>query len=87
MTKNIKVQALMGAPGSPYTRKVLAVMRFRNIPYRFERQSRLLSGGSNPHYRQRAEPKVHLLPTFYFENEAGEEVAVTDSSPIIARHN
>jgi glutathione S-transferase len=75
----------MGGPSSPYTRKMLAVMRFRNIPYRFERQSRLLSGGSNPHYPQRAEPKVHLLPTFYFENEAGEEVAVTDSSPIIRR--
>jgi len=64
---------------------MLAVMRFRNIPYRFERQSRLLSGGSNPHYPQRAEPKVHLLPTFYFKDEAGEEVAVTDSSPIIRR--
>ncbi len=85
MTKNITVQTLMGAPGSPYTRKMLAVMRFRNIPYRFERQSRLLSGGSNPHYPQRAEPRVNLLPTFYFENAAGEAVAVTDSSPIIRR--
>jgi len=81
----MKVQPLMGAPSSPYTRKMLAVMRFRNIPYRFERQSRLFSGGSNPHYPQRAEPKVRLLPTFYFRDESGEEVAVTDSSPIIRR--
>ena len=86
MTEKPKAQVLMGGVGSPYTRKMLAVMRFRNIPYRFERQSRLFDdGGGNPHFPRRAQPKVPLLPTFYFEDEAGEEVAVTDSTPIIRR--
>jgi len=85
MSNNKAVQHLMGGVGSPYTRKMLAVMRFRNIPYRFEQNSRLIGGGSNPHYPERPQPKVSLLPTFYFENDAGEAVAVTDSSPIIRR--
>jgi glutathione S-transferase len=69
---------LMGAPGSPYTRKMLAVLRYRRIPYRF-----LISGG-----RQAAampEPKVRLLPTFFLPGLSGELEAVTDSTPIIRR--
>lgn len=83
MTEVRKVQELMGAPGSPYTRKMLGVMRYRHIPYRLERQSRM--GGDDKHRKPRAEAKVPLLPTFYFENDQGEEVAVTDSSPLIRR--
>ena len=85
MPEERPVQELMGAPGSPYTRKMLGVMRFRNIPYRLERQSRIMKGADNPHYKTRAEPKVSLLPTYYFQNDKGEEVAVTDSSPLIRR--
>jgi len=85
MTEERKVLELMGAPSSPYTRKMLAVLRFRNIPYRLERQSRIVDAEEDKHRKTRPQPKVHLLPTFYFKDEKGEEIAVTDSSPLIRR--
>ncbi|MFX4450828.1 glutathione S-transferase N-terminal domain-containing protein, partial [Acinetobacter baumannii] len=56
---------LTGAPGSPYTRKMLAILRYRHIPYRFV-LSRSAAAADLPR------PKVQLLPTFYFPSEAGE---------------
>lgn len=85
MAEERTVQELMGAPGSPYTRKMLGVMRFRNIPYRLERSLRIAQGSEGAHRKGRAEAKVPLLPTFYFEDDKGEEIAVTDSSPLIRR--
>ncbi len=79
------VQELMGAPGSPYTRKMLSLMRFRHIPYRLERQSRVANSSEDRHRKKRVQPKVPLLPTFYFKDDAGGEIAVTDSSPLIRR--
>ena len=70
--------ALSGAPGSPYTRKMLAALRYRRIPYRF-----LINGGLQT--RDLPRPKVQLLPTFYLPNAAGELEAVVDSSPILRR--
>jgi glutathione S-transferase len=70
--------ALSGAPGSPYTRKMLAVLRYRRIPYRF-----LINGSDQT--RDLPRPKVQLLPTFYLPNAAGELEAVVDSSPILRR--
>jgi len=70
--------ALMGAPGSPYTRKMLALLRYRRIPYRF-----LLNG--SPAAAAMPQPKVGLLPTFYLPNASGDLEAVVDSSPIIRR--
>lgn len=71
---------LKGSPGSPYTRKMLALMRYRRIPYRFfvlrteeEREFAL------------PEPKVDLLPTFYFSDASGAISPVVDSTPIIRR--
>jgi glutathione S-transferase len=70
--------ALHGAPGSPYTRKMLAVLRYRRIPYRF-----LLP--TNPRMADLPRPKVSLLPTFYLPDETGALAAVTDSTPLIRR--
>src|SRR5437899_3750228 len=70
--------ALSGAPGSPYTRKMLGVLRYRRIPYRL-----LPPGG--PALAGLPQPRVPLLPTFYLPDEAGELQAVTDSTPIIRR--
>ncbi len=75
---------LMGAPGSPYTRKMLAAMRYRHIPYRVEWQN-VRGGGDSQHGNNRPKAKVGLLPTFYLPNEAGEVVAITDSTPLIRR--
>ena len=77
MTADDRV-ALSGAPGSPYTRKMLAVLRYRRIPYRF-----LPAGG--PALDHLPRPKVQLLPTFYLPGPTGELEAVVDSSPIIRR--
>jgi glutathione S-transferase len=70
--------ALLGVPGSPYTRKMLAVLRYRRIPYR-------LILGSQRTKNDLPKPKVQLLPTFYLPNAAGELEAVVDSTPIIRR--
>jgi glutathione S-transferase len=70
--------SLMGAPGSPYTRKMLGVMRYRRIPYRFLSSADAARAGMPA-------PKVALLPTFYFRTADGALEAVVDSSPIIRR--
>ena len=69
---------MKGAPGSPYTRKMRAVLRYRRIPYRFLQQG-------SPEVAELPRPKVGLLPTFYLPDEAGELQAVTDSTPLIRR--
>jgi hypothetical protein len=69
---------LLGVPGSPYTRKMLAVLRYRRIPYK-------LIVGSHRRDLGLPKPKVQLLPTFYLPNAAGEIEAVVDSTPLIRR--
>ena len=67
-----------GAPGSPYTRKMLALMRYRHSAYRY------LVGEA----AERAglpKPTVELLPTFYLPDAQGELQAVTDSTPLLRR--
>lgn len=68
----------MGAPGSPYTRKMRAALRYRRIPYRF-----LIAGAGGRDDLPAA--KVRLMPTFYLPNEQGEVEAVVDSTPLIRR--
>lgn len=66
---------LRGSPGSPYTRKMLALLRYRRIPYRY-----LQSDSSDL-----PKPKVGLIPIFYFADETGALSAEVDSTPIIRR--
>lgn len=68
---------LSGAPGSPYTRKMLAVLRYRRIPYKYLVDNKLKIG--------LPQAKPALLPTFYFPGEDGFTKAFTDSTPLIKR--
>ena len=75
---------LSGVPGSPYTRKMVALLRYRRIPYR------LLQTAGTP--AGMPAPKVPLLPTFYLPrehdtSEARRESleAITDSTPLLRR--
>ncbi|MEK9821827.1 MAG: glutathione S-transferase family protein [Gammaproteobacteria bacterium] len=67
--------ALRGSPGSPYTRKMLAVLRYRRIPYEFIQSER----------EDLPKPKVGLIPIFYFPDNQGALQAEVDSTPIIRR--
>ncbi len=69
---------MLGAPGSPYSRKMRSVLRYRHIPYVFIQQN-------SPEAEKLAAPKVPLLPTFYLPNDAGDIVPTTDSTPMIRR--
>ncbi len=77
---------LQGLHGSPYTRKALAVLRYRRLPYRFiiGQPGTPIEAG-RPQGESLPVPKVVLLPTFYFADENGEEQAVTDTTPILRR--
>ena len=68
----------MGAPGSPYTRKMLAYLRYRRVPYEF-----LMSDQAEREGLPR--PKVALLPTFYLPGADGALEAAVDSTPLIRR--
>jgi hypothetical protein len=67
-----------GVPGSPYTRKMLAYLRFRRIPYELLIGDQAAQAGM-------PEAKVQLLPTFYLPNAQGELEAAVDSTPLIRR--
>ena len=67
--------ALRGSPGSPYTRKMLVVLRYRRIPYEFIQSER----------EDLPKPRVGLIPIFYFPDNQGALQAEVDSTPIIRR--
>jgi len=69
---------LMGAPGSPYTRKMLSLMRYREIPFRVHWTTGQVPEGF-------PKPKVALLPTYFLPGKEGELEAVTDSTHLIRR--
>ena len=66
---------MRGSPGSPYTRKMLAVLRYRRIPYKFLQSDQ----------PDLPKPKVGLIPIFYFRDNDGAFTAEVDSTPIIRR--
>ena len=78
MTRETRIE-LLGAPGSPYTRKMLALLRYRHIPHKM-----IWGGHTNPPPGY-PEPKVKLLPTFYFPGDDGAIEAAVDSTPITRR--
>jgi len=79
MTMETRPLELLGAPGSPYTRKMLALLRYRRIPHAV-----IWGGHQNPPAGYPV-PKVKLLPTFFFPRGDGGFDAVVDSTPIVRR--
>lgn len=66
---------VVGVPGSPYSRKLLSVLRYRRLPYRW------ITRGSVDDKGLRNAPGPALLPNIIFDD--GE--AMTDTTPIIGR--
>lgn len=80
MTLSLPIQ-LIGSPPSPYTRKMISILRYRRIPYSLtwgDPAAELTKMGI-------AKPKIGFLPTFLLPDEAGALQAVCDSTPIIRR--
>ena len=77
----------LGNPGSPYTRKMLALLRYRRIPHTPIWKDPGNLDPTNPLEKMGIEkPKPVLLPTFLLPDEStGEMKAVCDSTPIIRR--
>ena len=64
---------IVGAPGSPYSRKLRAVLRYRRIPHAWINQG-------TPEARGLPEPRVQLLPQLILPGPGGGFVAPTDST-------
>ena len=79
MKEKIKV---FGVPASPYTQKMISILRYRHISYE-------VFMGDVPGRLSRLEeiepPKPILLPTLLLENESGKLKATTDTTPVIRR--
>ena len=67
---------LVGAPGSPYSRKLRAVLRYRRIPFVW-----VQAGGAES--RGLPKPRVELLPQLVVRGADGALEARVDSTPLI----
>ena len=77
---SLKPVQLVGGTGSPYTQKMLALLRYRRIPYAItwgQPEASCEALGVEA-------PKPTFMPTFFFE-EGGQLTAKCDSTPIIRR--
>jgi len=85
MSENTPI-TFIGSPPSPYTRKMIALMRYRLIPYKviWGNPEEILTNGCLSHLN--IEPaKPNLQPTFLLRDHTGELKAYTDSTPLIRR--
>jgi glutathione S-transferase len=73
---SVPLLRIVGAPGSPYSRKLRAVLRFRRIPHAW------LNQGA-PECRGLPQPRVPLLPQLVLPGPDGTPSAETDSTPLI----
>jgi len=71
-----EVLTIVGAPGSPYSRKLRAVLRYRRIPFVW-----VQAGG--PESRGLPKPRVELLPQLILRGKDGALEAHVDSTPLI----
>lgn len=69
---------IVGAPGSPYSRKLRAVMRYRRIPFAWVHRM-------SPETRGLPRPRVELLPQLIVPDADGKLEALVDSTPLIRR--
>jgi glutathione S-transferase len=67
---------IVGVPGSPYSRKLLAVLRYRRIPYRWV-------GQHAPEAASLPRPRVELVPQLMLAGADGSLEARTDTTPLI----
>jgi glutathione S-transferase len=78
MVERIKI---IGVANSPYTRKMLSILRYKHIPYEVhwgDVAAHLSQLGIEP-------PRPILLPTVLLKNKENVYEAVTDTTPIIRR--
>ena len=67
---------IVGAPGSPYSRKLRGVLRYRRIPYLW-----IMRGSREA--RGLPKPRVELLPQLILPGKEGRLEALVDSTPLL----
>jgi glutathione S-transferase len=67
---------MLGAPGSPYSRKLRAILRYRRIPHVWYTRG-------TPEAQGLPRPRVDLLPQLILEGPDGQPQARTDTTPLI----